>query len=116
MSELTYPFSDNHPDVRDELMELYDEVNNPELWDIICLWFHSPSGVATVLGSGDEIPSLPDFEERFCGIYPTEYEAIEQMHTEAMERADITGDPAPTIDSIVCTPTPTGEVAAFRML
>ncbi|MBF6271294.1 antirestriction protein ArdA [Nocardia farcinica] len=45
--------------------ELYDQLDDPSLWPALCAWVRSGDHVE----DGDGMPSLGDFEERFCGTW-----------------------------------------------
>lgn len=55
--------------------ETYDEAD-PEQWPAICAWVKS--GCYTAEGTGD-IPSLPDFEETYQGLWGSFREYAEQL-------------------------------------
>lgn len=55
--------------------EAYDEVG-AERWPAVCAWVHSGSHVT---GGRGDIPSLSDFEQRYCGQWPSFKDYAEQM-------------------------------------
>lgn len=55
--------------------EVYEEAE-PERWPAVCAWVRS--GMHVTEGSGD-IPSLSDFEERYCGRWESFRAYVEQL-------------------------------------
>ncbi|WP_342372117.1 antirestriction protein ArdA [Propioniciclava soli] len=58
--------------------ECFEEAG-PEQWPAVCAWVRS--GMHITEGSGD-LPSLPDFEERYCGHWESFREYAEQLADE----------------------------------